>query len=1163
MTEEAEENGVKRHRGRLAWFWRVGLAGLLVLAGFLVWLNGPGFRWLAPKVAVHFLGDENVGDELRFGGTLLGGVELYDLDIRTEGGLERLVIDRLETDYRLSEVIHGSLRRVSGEGVHADIRLIETPKEEGKPPVDFAELGKTLNGVRDKILGLDLDISEVSVSVKKEGELLVGIAKSGLSHKVGEDLIGLELGVITDSGGRTLRPQDARLVWDREKFSVERLDLLPMLGVRDVEFFLPENGEIAANGKVRLGDSVLQFDIGKGLRDFRLDMIEGELDFGKLLGGFGLGLPLEGKLKSLSVGLEKIYPDWQQGVGVAELYVEGFSYEEWDVATASLGVVLEDGAFSAKLAADALGSEIRISAGGGFDRDFSGDTARYSVEKISGDLEIAKVEEVLNALDGKLDLAMDFSEFPESKLAGGWEVDLSDGFQGAGGDVTLSAKEVDAMPIRVSAFYEKDLVTLRNLDADGMKSSGKYFITEKRYEATGVFTDFNGKRLEPWMKGVGIEAPATGVLSVKWGGSGDFTANVHQGKLSGVDGIVTFKPVEGEELRAPVSLAGDLEYAWPGRVGMNGLVVQTQGQSLKIDALMDGGQLELERFIWLDGEEELARGGGTLPVPEDFSKLDEFLVNNTEAMDLKFFTETLALSKLRPWVPALDQIDESATGKVEITFGGSMAAPEVMTLVELREISSPTQPDLPKMDVTLRIEAKDHVAKVSGEALAPDYAPATLEAEMPFFPKRWIEDKELIKAAEIKGALDLPRIELSRFQSLIPGAEDLGGVAEGRMTIDGTVGAPVIDGGLSLKDGKLRMAGEAVPALSGINFDVETDLQRVEIAGGIDDVEGGSLSIDGSLELRNEAGDGLGNLDVSLKGAGIPVVRNEFIIVRANVDLSVKGGFNDAQVTGEIGLIDSVFYKDMELIPIGRPFLEPSAAKLPAVGTPADVGSMVTPPFDNWTANVELKTIDPILIRGNLGKGKVDAALRIEGKLGDPRPNGRVRLYNVVARLPFSTLEIREGSLIFTPQTGFDPILEIRGTAEPRPYRVDVYVYGRASDPQLALTSQPPLPENEIMTLLATGATSSGLEDSQAATSRAMQLLIEEIRRGRFLFGKQLRPVLGLLDEVDFSLSETDPYDSETFNSARVKVSSKWYISAGLGEQGEQRVMAIYRLRFR
>ncbi|MEP2775813.1 MAG: translocation/assembly module TamB domain-containing protein [Luteolibacter sp.] len=1166
MTEAEEQNNDETPKKKGGCLKRLGfslLVCLVVLAGFLVWLNGPGYRWLAPKLAVHFLGEENVGEGLRFGGTLLGGVKIYDLDITTEGTLERLVVDRLETDYTLSEVIKGKVRGVSGEGVHADIRVIKQPKEEGKPPVDFAELGKTLNGAREKILGLDLDLKEVSVSVKMDDELLVAIAKSRLSHKVGEDQIGLKLGMITDSEGRTLRPQDAQLVWDPEKFSVAKLDLLPILGVREVEVFLPENGEIAANGKIRLGDAVMLLDMGKGIKDVRLDLIEGQLDFGKLLGGFGLGLPIKGRLTSLAVSLEQIYPDWQKGVGTAELFVEDFSYDGWDVAEASVGVTLEDGAFAAKVAGEAFGSEMRISGGGGFERDFSGETAKYSVKKISGELEIGKVEEVLNALDGKFDFAVNFSEFPESSLAGGWEVDLSDGFQGAGGDVTITAKEADASPVRLNAYYEKDLVTIRNLDAEGMEFSGKYFIAEKTYEGTEVLTNFDSTRIEPWMKGAGLASPATGVFSMKWEGSGDVAANTHQGMVTGLDGVVNFKPTEGELPREPVSLAGDLKYNWPGMVELDDVVIQTQGQTIRMDALLDGEKLELEKFIWLDGEEELAKGTGTLPVPEDFSKLDEFLANNTESVDLRFSTETLTLAKLRPWIPALDQIDETATGKVELTLSGSMAEPEILADIQLRDISSPTQPDLPKTDVTLRIEAKDGVAKISGEAIAPDYAPATLELEMPFLPKKWAEDPELIKAAEVRGVLNLPRIDLSRFQSLIPGAEELGGVAEGQMTIAGTVGAPVIDANLSLKGGKFSMEGNTIPALSGMNLDVQSDLQKLTITGGVDDLEGGYVKIDGTLGLRNEARDGLGDLDLTVKGTGVPVVRNEFIIVRANADLNVKGGMTDARVTGEIGIIDSVFYKDMELIPIGKPFLEPSAAKLPSVDTPSDLGAVVPPPFDNWTANVVVKTIDPILIRGNLGKGKVDAALRIEGKLGDPKPNGRVRLYNVVARLPFSTLEIREGNLAFTPQTGFDPILEIRGTAEPRPYRVEVFVYGRASDPQLVLTSQPPLPENEIMTLLATGTTSAGLEDSQAATSRAMQLLIEELRRGRFLFGKQLRPVLGLLDNVDFSLAENDPYDSESYNSARVKLSNKWFISAGLGEEGEQRVMAIYRLRFR
>jgi len=151
----------------------------------------------------------------------------------------------------------------------------------------------------------------------------------------------------------------------------------------------------------------------------------------------------------------------------------------------------------------------------------------------------------------------------------------------------------------------------------------------------------------------------------------------------------------------------------------------------------------------------------------------------------------------------------------------------------------------------------------------------------------------------------------------------------------------------------------------------------------------------------------------------------------------------------------------------------------------------------------------------------------------------------------------------FTPANGLDPTIEFRGTAEPRPYTVNLFAYGRLSDPQIVLTSNPPLPQHEIMTLLATGTTTRGLEDPQAASSRALQLFAEEVRRGRVPLGNQLRPLLGILDRVDFTLAESDPYSSDTFSTATLQLHDRWYLSAGMGDEGNTRMFAIWRLRFR
>jgi len=1165
--ENQKQKPRKMGKGCLGWFWRLSVVGLMMLAGLLVWLNGPGMRWLGPRVAAHFIEKAGLEGGLRLGGTMLGGIKVYDLDLKSEeAALERLVVERLEMDYRFLEVIKGKVRGISGEGIHVELRLVEKEKPVDEPPLDFAAIGKTLNALRAKVIPMDLDLKKVSVAVRKDGARVVELEDSNFFHKSGGGVIELALGRITDAEGRFTQQQNTSLAWEEGKLTLDMLDLLPVLGVRDLGVMLPENGEISALGMIRLEGAMLRLEIGRGIRDVRLNLTEGEIDFGKVLGGFGMEFPIKGRLTSLAVDVKQVFPKWQAAVGTAEVFVEGFSCDGWDVAELSAGVTLDDGGFSARLAGKAFGSDMAVNGGGDFEREKLG-TGDFILRRISGDLRIAKVGEVLRALDAKLDMQTEFREFPESEIGGTWAVDFGErGFEGVEGDLMLNAKVADAASLRLDARYDKGTngVTVKALEAAGMEFSGSYGIASQEYEAKQVLTGFDSAGIVPWLRGAGLATPGSSVVSMKWEASGNIADGTMRGEVTALEAMWKWNAPQEGDARPPISTKAErITYDWPWAAEVAGLVVETEGQTVKLDAKLANNELQLENLLWLEGEEELAKGAGKLPMPENFANWKEFLENDTRPLNLSLKSATLPLAKLKPWVKGLDKIGAKATGKLDIEVGGSLAMPEVDASLELRGISVPDRPELPETDVTLKMDAGGGIAKVTGEAVAPGYAPATLEAQMPFLPKKWAEDPESIKVAPLSGTLELPRVDLSRFEALIPGAEELKGIAEGKIVVKGTVGNPEVSGDLKLTGGKLGFVNDAIPGLDGMDLDLQTNLEEVTLKGGIKRVEGGDLDLNGSMAIRETGSRKAGDMDVSVKARGLPVVRNDFLIVRANADLRVRGGMTDALVTGEIGIVDSMFYKDMELIPIGKPFLEPKAAKLPGVSAKAEVRSIVPAAFGGWTANVVVKTIDPILIRGNLGKGEVDVALRVEGKLADPKPNGTVRLRDAVARLPFSTLDVKQGTLTFSPATGLDPVVELRGTAEPRPYRVEVFAYGRMSDPQLLLTSQPPLPENEIMTLLATGTTSSGLEDSQAASSRALQLLIEELRRGRFLFGKQFRPILGLLDEVDFSLSEGDPYDSGTYNSAQLKLGEKWYLSAGVGSTGDQRVMVIYRLRFK
>jgi hypothetical protein len=643
------------------------------------------------------------------------------------------------------------------------------------------------------------------------------------------------------------------------------------------------------------------------------------------------------------------------------------------------------------------------------------------------------------------------------------------------------------------------------------------------------------------------------VLTGNWRGGGDIKAATHAGSLSLADFRILRKAapeIEG---------GGVITYDWPQGFSAESMVMRCGKQSISVDAVMADGFLDVRGLRWLDDGVELLTGSARLPLPADFSKWREQMVREDRPVRLDVKSSVLPLVKLRDWLPAVEKIDPSSSGRIDVKVAGTYAKPEVDALVEIRNLRAAAQNDLRPADVTLNLKARDARLALDGRITAPDFPAATLAASMPFRPDAWLENPETARGEPLTARADLPRLDLSRFTSLLPGVRRLTGVLTGHAEVAGTLSEPAVRGRIDLTNVGLVMEKPDLPPLTAGAASLDLALDRITLRDLRATIAGGTLRGGGTLDIVKGRP---AKVDLRVTAGHLPLLRNDSMIVRANADLRLAGELPQASLTGDVGIVDSLFYRDIELLPIGMPFTTPSAAALPRLDRPSNPASAMPEPFNGWALDVRVRTVNPFLIRGNFATGGVTGNVRIGGTLGKPAPDGELRITDLRAALPFSTLNVKSGTLRFTPDAGFDPVLEIRGTSEPRPYRVNAYVYGRASDPQLVLTSSPPLPENEIMTLLATGTTTSGLEDPQAASSRAMQLLVEELRRGRFAVGRQLRPLLGLLDNVDFSIAEADPYSNESFSTATLAITDRWFLSAGMGADGDSRFLAIWRLSF-
>ena len=1152
-------------RKRRLWRWLLG--ALVLLAALLVWLNGPGLRWLGPLAARHFLAKAGIEASLTIEGNLSHGFAITDVKLSgAEGPLEALTLRRAKPHFRWREIVHGNLDGLTLDGLHADIRLDPRPDEpaadeepDEKPFAldDLDRIAAAIRDLRQRFLPIALNLTDISLNATKEAHTMINLAPSDLTHRAGEDDIVLRLGAIIDADGRLWPAQETVISWREESISLDRVAPHPDCEIMDLEFHLPLAEAPWLETRVRVHGAVFALASTPGFANAQIALESGALPLRNAAPSYATEYEADATLTSLSLDAENLLPNPLAATATLALTLEDAVYQDWRAEQILLGAVAEAENLHATLQLQALGTGAELEA----DLALTRSEDSIALGTARGSFRIPAIPALLTSLAEKFPAIAHPAAAPDSTLAGNFTVDLTaGGFHSATLAATLDpADPAQATPVALAARYEPGRPVTGDLTLDGLQLSASFDTEALTYEGKLAVEEFATVRLEPWLDIVAVELPGEAAASATWSGGGDLQAGTHRGTLDLTAG--SWQQPDQPALAASASLT----YDWPGKVAISALEAVAEDQTITLAAELADDTLTLHRFLWRDGETEIAEGSGALPVPPDLADWRGLLAHDTRPAELAIRTRVLPLELLNPWLPPAARLDTRSTGSLRLNLSGTYASPALDLAIDLRELRSPDNPQLPPADLTLTAKAIGEHLGVDARLTTPGYAPATITASVPFHPRQWAEDPAALTDEILTARVDLPRVDLSRFTQLVPGIRRLGGTVSGNLTAAGPLRKPEARGSIRLERGAITLTSDAVPPIEGLGAEAAFTMDRVTLNNLRATVAGGSLDASGLLTLTPDHQPG--NLDFRLRGRSLPLLRNEMLILRANADLRLTGPWDAATISGEVAAVDSVFYRDIELLPIGRPFTTPSAAALPRLDAravaPGAAASPVPQPIRDWRLGVNVRTQDPFLIRGNLATGRVDVAIRATGTVGDPRLDGAAQLSDVVARLPFSTLTVRRGAVRFTPGGGLDPTLEIRGRAEPRPYQVVLNVYGKASDPQIMLTSSPPLPESEIMTLLATGTTTEGLEDTGAAANRAIQLFAEEVRRGRVPFANRLRPFLGLLDRVDFSLAEKDPYSPDSFSTATISLTDRWYFSAGMSEEGDTRFMGIWRISFK
>ncbi|HEX3132534.1 MAG TPA: translocation/assembly module TamB domain-containing protein [Planctomycetota bacterium] len=331
------------------------------------------------------------------------------------------------------------------------------------------------------------------------------------------------------------------------------------------------------------------------------------------------------------------------------------------------------------------------------------------------------------------------------------------------------------------------------------------------------------------------------------------------------------------------------------------------------------------------------------------------------------------------------------------------------------------------------------------------------------------------RSRAIAGDVHMAGLQLARLAAALPGVQHLAGTANGRLTFSGTAAEPQWNGTLALSGVEAKLATD-VPTLADGSIEVDMDGRTVHLRRGEFDLGGAPVTVAGEATLGQPL-----NITLRLDGRNALLVQRHDVRLRADLGLTVIGPLDHLTVAGRAVVTSALFSPNLSLWQSGGGHGDGRLVPFELVAPP-----LSTARFDVAVSSAFTTAQDGVRLATNLVRADCDMDLHLGGTGAAPELAGRVVVRKGSVFLPFSTLSLSTGEVLFPEGDPFHPRLNAVATAQVRRWRVTLQVDGPLADPQVRASGDG-LDERDALLLLTTGSTStelSGEEGQRAAIGR-------------------------------------------------------------------------------
>jgi translocation and assembly module TamB len=389
------------------------------------------------------------------------------------------------------------------------------------------------------------------------------------------------------------------------------------------------------------------------------------------------------------------------------------------------------------------------------------------------------------------------------------------------------------------------------------------------------------------------------------------------------------------------------------------------------------------------------------------------------------------------------------------TLDGTLARPHLALTAEGSDLGRADGP----LHVALQMAGdwRDDRLAIKGTVTEKRSQPLAVEASLPLtyraspFAVALPPDGPI--AGRVSGTLDLGAMLVAAGQDI-----SASGKAKIDLRVGGSLRAPQAAGTASLADGRYDDLTSGL-TLRNIALEVAGDGQRLSVTKlSAGDGKGGKLTGSGAVELARaglpfQAAVAIDSLTVSPMGSAAQIdgkLALSGTVEAAKVEGTIKVDHADIAIPDRI----PASVVQIKVVEINGPPRPPPEGKARGGAAPSPI---------TITLAIAVDMPGRVFVRGRGLESEWRGNLRVAGTADKPDIRGKLTLVRGNFDLLGKTFTLQDSTISFPGGDSIDPQLAIKATAQSTDLTATITVTGTGAKPVIALSSNPPMPQDEIL----------------------------------------------------------------------------------------------------